>query len=618
MSLLRIGFILGFALVALSKQRAFSIELTTSLPSDFVRADDSEDSGQKSYNFSEAWNRQQSSVAKTLAQSTKVHSQERGPEGQVQFVSIGGGNSAHTLVLLDGFEINDPGAPDGIADISWIDPNSIESAEVYVGPQSGRFGSSAMGGVLLLRSREKISSKTNTQTRIRIASSDTKEFSATGIQGSSGSTTLIHFNQMETAGYSVAKAKDIELESDGSLKRNLFLKYKTRMTDKAWNKTVFIANLSEAELDQGGGFEGDDSNFSSEQELYLLGNEIAFRSAGFEHSLQIQAARFNRSYIDAADDLHPFDLSEDYFGRREKFEYMANKNLREGVFRLGIGGVNESFKMESADEEHKDLGGYGFVQGDFAPGNLIFGFAYRLENRFREETVGFDSHKIKVGTKINTHTALLFENASGYKIPSLSQYYDRTYGNESLLPERVSRNALAIQLSQKDLEWTADIFEQNYRDLIEYSFSSKKSDNLSSARVSGASLSARWQPTGSDRFGFSAFHFIEKKNLETDTELLNRPDWKLAINFWKKFGDELSLRAEQVAVGDYEDTNYRPPYSRYKNSGFSITNLGLGFDFTDTVLLDLAIDNAFDLEYEKLSGFSTQRRSYSLALKAIF
>ena len=75
----------------------------------------------------------------------------RGGPGSPVTVSIRGSSADQVQVLLDGIPINN--AISGEADLSTIDPAGVERVDIVRGAQSSRYGSQALGGVILVTTR---------------------------------------------------------------------------------------------------------------------------------------------------------------------------------------------------------------------------------------------------------------------------------------------------------------------------------------------------------------------------------------------------------------------------------------------------------------------------------
>lgn len=91
---------------------------------------------------------QGTTVADLIARTPGVVLTRAGGAGQLTSVFLRGGDSAQTLVLIDGVKVNDPSDPAASYDFSNLNTGDVSRIEVLRGPQSTLYGSEAIGGVV--------------------------------------------------------------------------------------------------------------------------------------------------------------------------------------------------------------------------------------------------------------------------------------------------------------------------------------------------------------------------------------------------------------------------------------------------------------------------------------
>ena len=79
--------------------------------------------------------------------------QTGGPGGQTS-VFMRGTNSNHVKVLIDGIDVSDPSNPNQSFDFGQLLTGDIARVEVLRGPQSGLYGSDAIGGVISITTKQ--------------------------------------------------------------------------------------------------------------------------------------------------------------------------------------------------------------------------------------------------------------------------------------------------------------------------------------------------------------------------------------------------------------------------------------------------------------------------------
>lgn len=97
------------------------------------------------------WTGTGKNLAEIIQEHSGIQTRKYGGVGSFQTVSIRGVQGCKVLVYLDGIPLNS--AIGGAVDLGKINPNSIETIEVYKGITPAEFGGNSIGGIINLRSK---------------------------------------------------------------------------------------------------------------------------------------------------------------------------------------------------------------------------------------------------------------------------------------------------------------------------------------------------------------------------------------------------------------------------------------------------------------------------------
>ncbi len=144
-----------------------------------------------------------------------------GGSGQNTSVRLRGANSGHTLVLVDGVQVNSPTL--GSFDFANLTVDNIERIEIVRGPQSTLYGSDAMGGVINIITR-KGAGKPRVSLTFGGGTYQTYRETASLTAGSENVNFSLAASHLETEGISAASEGDSNHEDDGYTNTTISMK----------------------------------------------------------------------------------------------------------------------------------------------------------------------------------------------------------------------------------------------------------------------------------------------------------------------------------------------------------------------------------------------------------
>ncbi|MCE1225352.1 MAG: TonB-dependent receptor [Geobacteraceae bacterium] len=569
---------------------------------------------------------QKRTVADALRMVPGVDVVRNGTIGGSTSIYIRGAEAKHTLVLLDGIELNDPSSTGGSFDFANLTTDGIERIEILRGPQSTLYGSSAIAGVINI-----ITKKGNGPLHGYVSAEGGSFYTARESAGISISKDKLQYSlntvRIDSNGISSASSKYGNTENDPYQHTNLSSRLSIAPSTNSDIDVILRFNKTRTALDNGGGNIADDPNFiSRSEELFLRTQGFLSLFEGFwDQQLGISYSNQKRWLSNPVDTDHPFELSYgSYNGQNIKVDWQNTINLHKtNTLILGVEHKDESIKSNYHSED-----------AFFPYDDVVSRKSAQITSCYLQDQINlWSSWHSTIGVRIDDHsqfgteatyrftsayiikqtdTKLKGSYGTGFKAPSLYQLYSQ-YGNQQLSPEKSTGWDLGIEQSLHLMKTKLDItyFKNEIENMIDFKGISTAPygvyQNISKASLYGVELAASVQPV--DELSLKiAYTYTQTKNRTTNEELLRRPKNKISFDANYQLLKQLNINASITYVSSRNDKLYDPitfATQSLKLNDYVLVNLAASYDVTKNLQLFGRIDNLLDRQYEEVAGYGT-------------
>jgi vitamin B12 transporter len=536
--------------------------------------------------------------------------QTGGAGGQTS-VFIRGTNSNHTKVLVDGIDVSDPSSPSGTFDFGQFLTQDIQKVEILRGPQSGLYGSDAIGGVINVITKSG-SGPAQFTAGTEAGSFDT--FNQTA--GVSGSLERFHYTaNVEHYHSGATPVTPLDLLAPGEQRIDDYYDNITGSTKLGFDVTEhfdvgLVARYTDSHLRLTGENE-DNFPFDFPDSAQSANDTRQYYTRAIAHLISYDGGLEQTLGI-AYSDIKSFETSpenpeSDFFGARVNVDWQGTIRLATDE-RLVLGAEHQREEMTVPLSASTTIdSGYAELQSSFDDALFnTLSVRYDDNDRFGSKV----TYRVAPAYVIQeTGTKLKASLGTGFKAPTLSQMFQNFpdfdfFANPNLRPETSLGYDLGFEQSilGDTVRFGATYFRNNIKNLITDNADFTTDINVGRAVTQGAETFASYQPLRDLTFRLD-YTYTQATDDILHEELLRRPKHKVDLNAAWHATDRLSLNATVLSVSSWIDGNRDFSIPRLTAPGYTTVDVAASYDLSGHLTLYGRITNLFDRHYENPVGF---------------
>jgi vitamin B12 transporter len=563
------------------------------------------------------------SLVDALRQIPSLWVEEQGGPGGVTSINLRGSEANHTLVLLDGVQLNDPtNTRGGAFDLKGINIESIERIEIIRGAQSAIYGSDALAGVIHI-----ITKTPGKQSTSLNASLGEDDYTSTGLAAS---------GTLGQVGYAFnLQTTDAGEPVPGSTAQNT--EFASRFN---WQQGNHSLNFSYRY------FDGERTSFPEQsggpeyaQSRDLDKSEYTDHSAALGWTMQVNdlwQSKANLSWYQRDEDMHspgvlPYDAVPpngaiiDF--ERTQFSWINTLGDQQKLWaNIGVeskreDGVSKGY-LFAPDVFPLDFALSREIHSAFLNINTYVNADWLVQASVRRDdpnqSAAQDSGQLGTRYQLNDAISLFANWGQGFKLPSFFALGHPFVGNPDLLEETVTSGDAGIEYTRTHFSGRLSLFKHTYHNLIDFDNDSGINVNRNTVKTGGVEAEANWQLQPNLQLRLQGT-YTDIDMPDSSTHLLGRPQatYGTAIHYAPNASWSFNL--------NYLRVDERFAVSRYSGEGaeeildaYNRFDANLSWNINSNTQLGLTLENLADEKYYTDIGFAAAGRSAKVNLKLHF
>ena len=557
---------------------------------------------------------------------------QSGSPGGLTELRVRGGETNHLLVLIDGVVANDVGQG-SLVDLAHLTSANVVRIELLRGPQSARWGSGAIGGVLSIttKSGQFADNASHVDFSAGVGTQGTLQGSMNARSQSDNVGVSAYASYIRTDGDNVSRVGN---EDDGydNMTAGININY------AATSEHTLIANLRtvQYENDYDGtdfvttGLPADSDNVTDGSQISAkLRWEFAPENTGYRSAL---SAHYRKDDNDNDNTESGADTGGTT-GERIELNWTGFYTMDNWDFAGGVEYLQRLFTQRGpivfGDPNQKQHDNTYSVFAE-TNGQLTESLTATLSARF-DNNSEFDnavSYRGGLTWQLNDYYAVFTSYGKAVKTPTFTErfgYFPASFiGNPNLEPETSEEWEIGVKANWKSLSaqisaYTTDLEDEINGFVFVSDLGAYSADNIDGeSSREGIDLELNWDSGYGDFTAAYSYLDAEQTDNGITTTELRRARHQGSLTYNTDFGTEkFSFYTKLAYTGSHYDTFFPPfpePSQTLALSAYTLATVNLGYQIDKQWQVSLKVDNVFDTDYEDIVGYAGQERRALLSV----
>lgn len=535
-------------------------------------------------------------LGEVLAQVPGIQRSANGGPGTASNIFIRGAEARHTLLLIDGVPYGSATLGTPVWDTLPLD--QIERVEILRGPAAALYGSSALGGVVQIFTRQGAQGFAP-NAAVRLGSQRTEEVSA-GLAGGQGPWTYsLQGQHFQTGGFSATNAKvpfgSFNPDNDPFRQSSLSGRARLKFNENWSLSTSLLFSDGLVHFDDGPGRDTRTAQRTAQLSTSLEGRI----REGWTSTLRLA------TNTDTSDAIEAAFLPSNFQTRTKQGLWQNDVVTPLGTLLAGLETVRQSVDSSTAYAvTERTINSFLLgLTGQSGPHHWQGNLRRDENSQFGGATTG----GLGYGLDLSSTWRITASHGTSFVAPSFNQLYYPGFGNPNLQPERGRSSELELRWNGASQSVKLTAFDNRIRGFFD---PTNPAAVISQARIQGQSLAweARWTSVTLN----AGVDLLRPRNESNGLHLPRRADQQLKLAGSQRIG-AADWGATFLAVGERFDDTANTPAKRLP--GYATLDLYGNYRLQPNWTLEGRVNNLAGRVFETAYGYNQPGRQLFIGLR---